>query len=217
MAFPNATANWLALQYFISTPNRKGMSFTEYRTSSPAGAAIDGTTIKAVATAFHDTLGNLLKVLMDEKTQIVQCHARFRGITDDGVFDGWSANGIISGTAIVTTDATDAEDAEIMPDYAALVIQRRTGKAGRNKYGRVFIPGITEDANANGFLQEEYYTGANAVAAFLSTDQTLGGSTWHARHWDRKTNSQEVVVQARVMQRLGTRRDRTPTGPNLPT
>lgn len=214
---PNATADFLKVVHFFQSPSRVPMSCATYWSSSPTLAAVDDANIILIANAAHSAFGALWADLADSVCELVATRATWYGQADDGFHQGWSTAGPVEGNIEVLTASSDIGESDALPDHSALLIAKNTGSRLRERRGRLFIPCISEDANKNGYLQEELFAAANLLAAFVSSDQVFEGFTWHARHWNKKANTQHVVTQALVMRKLSHRIDRAPRGLNLPT
>lgn len=103
-------------------------------------------------------------------------------------------------------------------DQNAVVIQKKTGLAGRQNRGRYFIGGMSSLAFAaanpdevSGGLLPAY----QALAAAYASDQTFGPSLVHARHWDRKDNVLRVITACLVGSRVASRDDRRRHAPQF--
>lgn len=218
MALPNATVNFLWVRHYFESPNRKPMSISTYWSESPATAALaTQADIVAIANAMHGNFGSLWIELADSNCYITNTRATWYGAGDDGWWDGWSSSAALNGERIGADAYTDIGESESLPDFAALLFSIRTDSRVKSKRGCRYIPGISETVQKNGFLQEEAYTDANALAAFIGGDQVIAGTTFHPRHWDRKNNLLVPIRQVYVMERLTHIDSRKSTSLNLPT
>jgi len=214
---PNATTDFLKITHYFSTPLARALSCATYWSSSPSTLAIDNTNIVTVASDFHDQFGDLWSDLADSVCSLTATRAQWYGVADDGYHAAYGNGAAVAGDKTIATASSDIGESDALPDWDALLITRNTDSRLRERRGRLFIPCLSEDFSKGGILQPEAFTAANALAAFVSNDQTAGPGTWHARHWNKKANTLHVVTQAKVMQTLTTRTDRKPRGLNLPT
>lgn len=175
----------------------------------PAGASTwTQANVNAIVAAAAAALGSVVKSQLSAACALVQHHGRMRTATQD------LESYVSSGSSIGFGELGD----DMMPPQSCAEIQRRTGKPGRNMRGRVFLSGVPEEYGDNEQLDpsKDFYAALSATAAAFGADITSGAFTLHARHWNRKTNTLEVVTECRPMLRLVSRRDRVAQGPNIP-
>jgi hypothetical protein len=175
--------------------------------------------ITGVANSFLAGIGAVWAPVADTQFEIISVKATYMKGTEYA--DANSDAGTIPGTA----DGAGAGLADAMGDEIALVIQRRTGKRGRRYRGRMFIPGISENVNAHGFVEATYATQADNIAAFFGADHIItdGPATdtvWHARHYVVGPRDPEpphapllapefiAITDCRWVNKLSTRQDR---------
>lgn len=219
MAAPSfATHECLRTTFFFQSPNRI-MSMALYWQPNVPVAGMNGSTILNIANTAFNLAAPLFTELMDNACKLAKCRAEWWGMAGDGYWDAYSTEDAEDGKRGGVLDGEDIVGDVVgsVPDYANLVIQKRTGKQGRQTRGRVFFPCISEFIQENGVLKEDHFAAANSVAAFMSSDQEFDGKTFHARHWNQEDHKLEVIVQARVIQILSSRADRKPRGLRLPT
>lgn len=109
------------------------------------------------------------------------------------------------------SDETLSAVADTLPDEAALIVQKRTGQAGRTKRGRWFFSGLSEQCQNAGEIDIEWRQTFKDFANVLSNDVTVstGFSTvMHARHLDNKNSVLEPITKCYAIRTLGTRKDR---------
>lgn len=211
---PAPTGSIATITTYMTTPQRMNpLSFTTYWNCATPLA--DYNAAQILANEFHDDFGSQLRLCLTLSTSVLTHRVVYRN--GASFFDAY-ANPVdhppLHGTAFDDTGAL-AGDA-ILPDQDALIIQRRTGISGRRHNGRIFVPFIWEQYANESFLNPDGAAIFHAIASYLGTDHTFAAGVIHARHWNKKDNVMEVVTNCRVMQNLGSRRDRAPRGLNLP-
>lgn len=218
MPLPNATVDFLKVTHYFSTPTRPVLSIQTYWSAAPSPSGVTDLTIVTVADDMHTLFGIVWAPLADSVCQLTKTRATWYGIADDGYHDGWSTGAALDGGIThPLAGSSDVGESDALPDWDALLIRRSTGKRQRQHRGRLFIPCIAEDVNKGGVLQNEHYSTANDLAAFLSTDQMAGPTSWHARHWNKKDNVLEPITQCLVNVNFTTRKDRRVRGLQLTT
>lgn len=161
--------------------------------------------MQALVDGIDDGLGSLWALMADtEATWLNTTGVFYAGVNQQ---DFTSTNdphpGMLSALTNPNTDT--------LPPNTALVIQRRTGIAGRNNRGRVFIPFISEALQAKGYLEDGASRAqAAAFASYMAANHTTLTYTIAARHWDRKNDRLEVVTSCRYVDGFRTRTDRMP-------
>lgn len=164
------------------------------------GSTFTQAQVATVTNHVSDVLGAKFIGLLSEDAQVVHVYGRLRTPTQDMEHYCTSGSGIGIG----------AISGQSLPTETCLEIQMRTGKPGRNMRGRIFVSGISEEGSNAGLLVpgSDTLTGAQALATALGIDITSAPFTLNARHWNRKTNTLEVVTQCRPVFPLVSRRDR---------
>lgn len=118
-------------------------------------------------------------------------------------------------SVVLTTGANGQGDlaVESMPPGDQAVIRWRTGifVDGNERRGRMFVPGLTQDANDQGHLITATRTGIATAAAALVADTTSAFIVWH-RPTDQPPSNGTVaaVTSSSVWDQFGhlrTRRD----------
>jgi len=99
-------------------------------------------------------------------------------------------------------------DGECLPEEVVVCIIRRTGLKGRSNRGRIFFPFISEDAQADGELNEGGLTAANALATMVKSNVVHAGGTWIPQTPNWVGGILNQVVQAGAITSLCSRRDR---------
>jgi hypothetical protein len=173
----------------------------------------DTPTFRTALNDFHTQFGNLLTSVVSNDAAIVMSHGRF--YSGSTVVEAFTSLAEIAGGGDGPTDGV-ANEINDLPEQDAAVIQRRTGLAGRQHSGRIFIPCIAESLQASGRIDAGDVAAFKNIAIFLGADVTVVGNVWHARHWNRKDNVLEVVTECRAMIELKSRRDRQRRTINLP-
>jgi len=160
---------------------------------------------------YQTQFGNYWKDLASTLNAIVLTQSIYRSGTS--YLDAHSTGAEIPGT--VGDIPLGVDTPAPLPSWDAILLQRRTGLAGRQHRGRLFIPGIDELLQNASFVEASAYVAVGALAAFLGSDQVFNATTFHARHWNRKNNALEVITAIRPVKELATRKDRQPKGPQL--
>jgi hypothetical protein len=126
---------------------------------------------------------------------------RVRWLSGTEDLEGHSTEDVALGTGV-------SDDVE--PEEVAVVIQRRTGKPGRNKRGRIFVPLVPSDYLEGSAIVAASRTYYNALALEVAQTQVFSGvpSTWVPVQPDWKNNLLEPVVQVRLDSEVKSRRDR---------
>lgn len=151
----------------------------------------------------------LLTPLLPTSHQFLGVEGRYKAAGVD--LESNSTNGPFEGD--VSAGGEEEGTSDGLPDEAAIIIKRITGKGGRSKRGRLFIGGLSESINNNGVIATSAIDVCkdlmNAVpedVVFSINEETE--STMHARHWDRKNSVLEPVVSAALCLTIGSRIDR---------
>lgn len=99
---------------------------------------------------------------------------------------------------------------DLFPEAVAVIIQRRTGLAGRQNRGRIFLPFIPEDA----FLDSAVTVNASIMYRRLAFKMSQGfevtglAGVLFPVHLNRKEGAVPVLTECRVVSETSTRRDR---------
>lgn len=105
-----------------------------------------------------------------------------------------------------------AEDADdelgALPTEIACLIRKETNKPGRANRGRLYLPGIAEEATQDDFTHPDLDAAFAAIANELEKVQTLGTGTAAPRLWNLKDNKLVVITKCTVMRKLSRRKDR---------
>lgn len=197
----------LTTKFFVQG-TKKVMSFTAYW-ENDEGFTPTQAIMESIADNFYDEVKSLWANLASAAMYMQGCQAIYEKTTT--FWEAMSTGAIWPGS--IAVDPLDELGGDLMPDHDALIIQRRTGKKGRNNAGRMFVPGIDEDVNRNGIVDPDHTGDADNLAAFFGADFTIpageaAGLVFHARHWDRKTPDLVPIIDARWVNLIGTRRDR---------
>lgn len=214
---PIGSKAMLSLSYLV-VGTGKVLTFTEYR-EHDEGISMTQETIVGIADYVMDEVSARWKVLAADGFKMIGVKAVY--MKGDVYADGFSTLPSVAGDI----SAPLADGHNMMGDEVSLVIQRVTGKRGRRYRGRMFIPGIAESVNSNGYLNADYETQADSLAAWLGADVTIGGASpaagtiWHARLYSIGPRDPEShlptgaadfvpVSDCRYVNKLATRKDR---------
>jgi hypothetical protein len=113
-------------------------------------------------------------------------------------FEGQNTNGTING----------AVSGDILPEEDVICIQRRTGKQGRTKRGRIFFPYVSESFQEDGELNDAGIAGATALATMVKNLVTANSVQFTPKTLDHKNGVLETVTQAGFPTNTCSRRDR---------
>jgi len=97
---------------------------------------------------------------------------------------------------------------DVLPEEDVICIQRRTGKQGRSKRGRVFWPYIPESFVEDGHLNTTGRAAALGLANMVKSVVTANGVSFTAKTLDHKNAVLETIVQAGYVTDTCSRRDR---------
>jgi hypothetical protein len=107
-----------------------------------------------------------------------------------------------------TGGGTEPED-DVLPEGDQIVIQRRTGLAGRSKRGRVFLPFVPEQLVDNSTLNAVGLPRYKTIATKMSQTIDMGGlGDAQPVTPDYKNQTMRNVTHCRVVSEVCTRRDR---------
>lgn len=199
-----------ALKTYVETTHRI-MSVTTYW--EPENPILNAATMQGIVDSAQAIFGNLIAAVVPDQVTIPTSH----GVYSDGNDVQWDAYSAISGKVVggAATILLEAPGSQVLPDVISLIIQRKTGRRGRQHAGRIFIPGIWEGFNDDGQLNDDGMTAAEPIAVFLGADATFAGEIFHSRHFNRKDLAFDVVSDCRVRKDLSTRHDREIRGIHL--
>jgi len=193
---------------------RRSRLYYEFDGAPPTNEVQLGACCEHVKSQFGPAIAELLP----------DCH-RFEKV--EGTYFGAGGSGFVAASTSAAVDgeltspdsltedeAIEGGSEDVMPDEAALIIQRRTGMRGRQNYGRLFLSGLSERINFAGQVTPDFHGLAKAVAALVPADMNVAAEDYtglmHARHWNRKDNILMPVTKAYVVGAIGTRKDRRP-------
>lgn len=105
---------------------------------------------------------------------------------------------------------TSGTPLDSMPEQNAIVLQKRTNLAGRNKRGRWFVPFVPESFFADSTITEAGLLVCQAMGQELVGDQVPSGTgvTLRPVHKDNKLQVLNDILHVRVLSEVGSRRDR---------
>jgi hypothetical protein len=197
----------LTTKFFVYG-TKKVLSFTSYW-ENDEGFTPTQPIMEGIANFFFAGVADVWKEVAAARYEMTGCQAIYEKTTT--YWEAMSNDPSVLGN--ITADPTDEVGGDMMPDENCLIIQRRTGKKGRNNMGRRFLPGLDDDVNMNGVVDPDYTAKCNDIAAYFGASKTVdageaAGLVFNARHYDRKTPDLVPVVDARWVNLLGTRRDR---------
>lgn len=205
MPAPAIPANVLVADLVIRTNRKMLRSRLYYTSDTPPDDETDLTVIAdQVKVHFTPSLPNLLPTL--NYFSRVEC--RWYGAGSAFFFANSTA---AEGAGLISSPMDSSEDGgseteDVMPDGSAIIIQKKTGKRGPSKQGRLFIGGIAEAVNFAGEVTPGLVATTKVLAGKVAADITIntGGvvTVLHARHWDRKNNIMEPITKTYVVKGL---------------
>lgn len=201
MAYP--TSPFIILRPYVSSTYRVFSENIYYL--EPASTGITQSILQATADAAGSALGAKYLPYMGA------------GSTFNGVKVTYHYGAILLEAESISGAGEGAIDVDLLPDEVALEMQRRTGLAGRQHRGRIYLCCGTEAYGSDGVVLtgSATATALKALATFTGADVTWGGVVWHWRHFNRKDNVMEAVTQMRAMNVVvSQRRRRKPLIPN---
>lgn len=216
---PVGTKSMIAITHRI-TGGDKVASFTHYweRTDGMECNAIDAV---ALADYFHVEVGSHWDDFAD--TQYAISVTKAVCIKEDGYVDATSTEDPIPGTL----GDLLPEGQFAMGSMISVLLQKRTGRRGRRYMGRLFVPGLNESLNVNGYLTSIGQGHVDDLCASLGTSHDIApgegpGFEVAARHWTPDQRNAEgdltspadfvVVTDMRYVDQLVTRKDRVLKG-----
>lgn len=200
--FPVGSNSIIMVKHIVKSKYERLYSWGSYWTTPivPTQEQLD-----SFSNELHADVGGQWRDLADIDSKMVETQVDFRNVEDVQV-ESFTQDDIAGLKGGVLDDAT--AELEGLPTYAALIIQKVTGKHGRSKRGRFFIPLISETVQHDGIIDDLNVPACRELADIFQTDREIGGDLAHARHWDRKNNKLEVITHTYPLDVLGTRRDR---------
>lgn len=181
--------------------------------------------VEACCNALYLVIPPLLSILMSERCIIEAIEGRWHGPGAEDI-EGNSTLPQTPGQQSATLpgavddtgdDISGIGNIDTLPDDVVLMIQLRTGQAGRPKRGRRFFSGMSEVIQNDGRIVNAHRAACTNLANSLNVDvatvglPTAGGTTdLHARHWDRKNNLLHPITKTYVMGCMMSRMNRRP-------
>lgn len=184
----------LVTDLIIYTEKRECRSRLYWTPDTPPTSSTDMT---ALANAIMANYATVVPGMLSNNCKFAGVYVRY---TDPAVErEGYSTSANIIGSNAFLP----------LPDEVCIEIRRRTGLAGRQKRGRIFISGLPSSFNDDGVISAAGRTATIALAAKIGPDQNFSPlGLCHARHWDRKDNTLLGVSQAQATNIFVSRRDR---------
>jgi hypothetical protein len=180
----------LVTRFRFASNNNNNMSCTLYwHADGPTGMGQPGALDDIAQDAF-DGFQNVWEELADDDVDMLGCQAIWYP-GDNLEIIGYSDGVSNSGDQLL-------EDA--LPDSSALIVRKFTRKIGRQHRGRIFIPGIGEGVQDNGYLvasvgNPSTITDAQALAAWVGSPLNSGDNQFLPRHWNRKDGGVNGVLE----------------------
>lgn len=180
----------------------KKASFRLYGVKTIAGT-LNQTNLNTFANTLFTTLQVSVLPCLAPDAEFVQ--VKIKAFEGSNEFEALSTGAPVSGTAT----------GEMMPEENAVVIQRRTGKIGRSKRGRIFFPFIAEPDADDSELTTSAINKFKTLCTAIITPFVGGGMTVNPVTPDFKNGVLETVTQARVVGSIMSQRPRR--DPRVPT
>lgn len=184
----------LVTQFRFASTNNNNMSVTLYwQISDPTGLGVTGAMDQIAQDAF-DGFQNVWEELADDDVDMLGCRAVYYP-GDNLELIGYSDGVSNSGDQLLV---------DSMPDSVAMIVRKVTRKIGRQHRGRIFIPGISEACQDNGYIKATLtnptaITDAAAIADWVGTEKTFNANTAEPRHWNRKDGGVHGVLEVIVL------------------
>jgi hypothetical protein len=183
-----------------------GSTFSNVLIYEPPTGITSTATMNAVANGMFSTFNGLYAACMYSGGSVDGINATYNDGTNE--YQGFS---IGSPTAGALANGP-------VGDEVAVVLRKQTNFVGRSQRGRWFLGGLDNSVfsstNPNE-IDNTYLNACQTLVAALVSDQTWDGLLFHARHWDRKTNSLVVIAAGAVSSRLATQRARRRHSPDF--
>ena len=138
-------------------------------------------------------------------------------LSNECTLQGADVKNITGGTAqeaeyTLTADNVGTEAVNSLPSTCTAVIALKTFHPGRTGRGRMALPGIPEDRQANSTVDATFIAAAVAflacmAAAFINTDP-LATPFMHWSVWSKKDNTAYEISSTAVRQVVGSMRSR---------
>lgn len=106
------------------------------------------------------------------------------------------------------TNAAGASGTQSLPDYSAVVIQKRTAVGGKSGRGRWYLGCVPEGNQDTGRIVPGALAAYQQLADDLKLDYATLGGTWRSGHMSRKDSTVVAISECRINIQLGTRRKR---------
>lgn len=161
-----------------------------------AGSTMTQAALQTFANTLFTTLTVSLEPVLAGQAEFRQIYMKLAGGSDE--LEAYSTNSPIAGGAA----------GDMFPEEVAVVIQRRTGKPGRNKRGRIFLPFVPEEFAVDSTLTATAVGLYKTLATALKTPFVSGGITLSPLTPDFKNSILEPVIQTRVLSEVMSRRQR---------
>jgi hypothetical protein len=116
--------------------------------------------------------------------------------------------GVVFTAENATTAGVGAVAGQSLPDYAAVVIRKRTAVGGKRGRGRWFIGCVPEASQDTGYLTVGARTAFQNLGTVLITDAVIGANTWLDGHMSRADNTVVQIDSVNAQRQLGTQRGR---------
>lgn len=188
----------------------------EYRNRFYFEATIYPTTIPQLEACCNRVMSvytTLLSALCTTQVSFTKVEGRAYGVGGTE-FEANSTSPEVAGGITAVAPNSPSEDGSLPDTFGAdvvLIVQKRTGKVGRQKRGRWFFCGLSEQLANNGLIIDDVLVNVKGLADGLSNTVTVtsGFSTvLNPRHWDRKGNTLEPITKCYAIRNLGSRDDR---------
>lgn len=127
------------------------------------------------------------------------------------LFAVWKAGAVqFEGQAMAGDHSGTQDEAENLPEDDAVIIKRTTGKGGRSKRGRIFMPFVPEIFQSSSALTDEAITIYRSWAKAIKIEQVLptSGITLVAKQPDFKNDVLEDLLETWVVRDIRSRKDR---------
>jgi len=118
------------------------------------------------------------------------------------------ASGVVYDAASAAASQAGLASGDQLPDYAAVVIRKRTGHAGKTGRGRWFIGCVPEGLTNTNILTTGGTGDYSDLATALFTPLVSDGFNWMPNLYSRKDNALYEILVTQVMTYLRTQRRR---------
>lgn len=79
-------------------------------------------------------------------------------------------------------NGTGAQTDDSLPSFCAGLLSLRTGRGGRRRIGRLYLPGVAEGLSSNSRLEGSYLTALSDIGAALSSRYGVNGTYPYCRY-----------------------------------